>query len=119
MAADTNASLMDCEDSASSSGYAMKLFGDLVSWRSHKQTIVTRSSCESEYFALSEVYQEIISQDKALGWILVKTAYPVPIYCDNESALLWTTKEGSHKLKGFDDDYEIIVKDLKRLRGYW
>ena len=33
----TDASFRDCEESHSSSGYIIKLFGDTVAWRSHKQ----------------------------------------------------------------------------------
>jgi len=109
----TDASLMDCEGSKSTSGYALKLFGDLISWRSHKQSIVAHSSCEAEYLALSESCQEIISIDKAVRWVLGYTLFPATIWCDNKSAMDNTEMEGSHKLKKFDDSIEKIKRDLQ------
>ena len=104
---------MDCEGSKSTSGFAIKLFGDVVAWRSHKQSIVTKSSCEAEYLALSEVCQEIISLDKATRWILGRTLYPVTLWCDNKSALDNTQMEGSHKLKNFDDGVDEVKQKLR------
>ncbi|CAA9995615.1 unnamed protein product, partial [Nesidiocoris tenuis] len=38
----------------STTGYSVKLFGDLVSWKSKKQAHVALSTCEAEYIAMSE-----------------------------------------------------------------
>ena len=43
----TDASFRDCSDSSSTGGYVMKLFGDPIMWRSHKQTYVTLSTCQA------------------------------------------------------------------------
>src|SRR3954464_9894575 len=50
----------DPDDSKSQSGYVFILNGAAVSWRSAKQSIVARSSTESEYMAASEASQEAI-----------------------------------------------------------
>lgn len=60
----TNISFRDCEDSTSTSGYILKLFGDTISWRTHKQSYVSLSTCQAEYLAMSEACQEVISTDK-------------------------------------------------------
>src|SRR4051812_31665659 len=55
----TNASWnTDPDDSKSQSGYVFTLNGAAVSWRSAKQSIVARSSTESEYLDVSEASQE-------------------------------------------------------------
>ena len=41
-------------------GYCVFLGGNLVTWNSHKQQVVARSSIESEYRALASVTMELI-----------------------------------------------------------
>ncbi|CAH0550178.1 unnamed protein product [Brassicogethes aeneus] len=108
----TDASFRDCEDSTSTSGYVIGLYGDVIGWRSHKQSYVTLSTCQAEYLAMSEACQELISLDKGIRFIIGKTLFPITIWCDNRSARDCTKKDGSHKLKMFDDDLEKINKDL-------
>ncbi|XP_058791036.1 uncharacterized protein LOC131664165 [Phymastichus coffea] len=108
----SDSSFKDWPDSTSTSGMVISLYKDTVAWRSHKQTLVTSSTCGSEYLAMSEVCKDIISLDKALRDILGYTMYPVTLYCDNQSARDCTQKEGSHKLKDFDDTLEEIKKHL-------
>ena len=38
----------DLEDRKSTTGYCSYLWGNLVTWRSKKQTVTSRSSCEAE-----------------------------------------------------------------------
>ena len=48
------------EDSKSTTGYCTKLWGNLVTWRSKKQTVVARSSAEAEYRAIAQGVCELI-----------------------------------------------------------
>src|SRR3954470_22126321 len=50
----------DLDDSKSQSRYVFTLNGAAVSWRSAKQSVVVRSSTESEYITASEASQEAI-----------------------------------------------------------
>ena len=111
--AHTDSSHRDWLDSSSTGGYIISLFGDTIGWRSHKQNYATLSTCQSEYLAMSESCSELISLDKATRNILGKTFYPITIWCDNISAKENTEKEGSHKLKDFDDPIEVIQENLR------
>ena len=112
MEAITDASFIDCEESKSTGGYVVKLFGDTVAWKSHKQSTVSKSTCEAEYIAMSEASAEIVSLDKAIRDIIGKTLYPVTIWTDNRSARDCTEMDGSHKVKNFDYSLEEIKSRL-------
>ncbi|CAB0032937.1 unnamed protein product [Trichogramma brassicae] len=56
-----------------------------VAWRSKKQTLVTRSTCGAEYYAMSEACQEIISLEKALRDMIGRTFYPVVVQSEFSS----------------------------------
>lgn len=105
-----DSSFRDCEKSMSTGGYVVKLFGDMIVRRSPKQNHVSTSTCHSEYLAMSDVCQELISLDKACRDIMGITMYPIDIWCDNRSAVDCTQKEGILRLKSFDED----VKSIKR-----
>ena len=109
----TDASFRDCSNSTSTSGYVIRLFGDAIAWRSHKQTYVSLSTCQAEYLAMSEACQELISLDKAIRDMIGKTFYPINVWCDNNSACDCAQKHGCHKLKSFDDDVETIRANLE------
>lgn len=108
----SDVSFRDCEDSKSTGGYVIKLFGDVITWRSHKQSTVTTSTCQAEYLAMSDACQELISLDKSIRYIIGRTFYPITLWCDNKSARDCTEKDGSHKLKTFDLSVEEIKNEL-------
>ncbi|XP_067209998.1 uncharacterized protein [Linepithema humile] len=108
-----DASFKDCEDSTSTGGYIIKLYGNAVSWRSYKQSHISLSTCQAEYLAMSEACQEIVSLDKAIRDITGKTFYPVTIWCDNKSTGASTQMDGSHRLKNFDDELSKIQRKLE------
>ena len=111
--ATTDASHRDWNDSSSTSGYLITLYGDTIAWRSHKQGQNTISTCHAEYLAMSEASRELISLDKAIREITGKTFYPITIWCDNTSANKNTQMEGSHKLKNFDYPVKTIQENLR------
>ncbi|XP_033224437.1 secreted RxLR effector protein 161-like [Belonocnema kinseyi] len=109
----TDSSFKDNPDSTSTSELAIFLFGDTIMWRSHKQRIPNSSTCSAEYFAMSEGCQEGVSLDKAIRDMLGKTMYPITLLCDNRAARECNQKEGSHKLKAFDDEIDEIRAKLE------
>uniref|UniRef100_A0A2N9HCA8 Integrase catalytic domain-containing protein n=1 Tax=Fagus sylvatica TaxID=28930 RepID=A0A2N9HCA8_FAGSY len=74
-------------DRRSTKGYCFLLGDSLISWRSKKQSVVTRSSTKAEYRALTDTTAELLW----LRWLLqdlgIDCSTAVPIHCDNRSAI--------------------------------
>ncbi|KAJ9538263.1 LOW QUALITY PROTEIN: hypothetical protein OSB04_030996 [Centaurea solstitialis] len=69
------------------SGYCLFLGNCLISSKSKKQSTVSRSSSESEYRAMAVVTCEIVWILNILNCLNVNDLIPVPLYCDNNSAI--------------------------------
>jgi hypothetical protein len=75
-------------DRKSSQGYAIKLFGGLVTWRASKQDTVTTSTTEAELLALSQVAKEAIFTSRLLKELQVTLSDPIiTIKCDNTQTI--------------------------------
>ena len=61
--------------------------GNLVSWKSKKQGVVSRSSAESEYRAMTQSVCEIMWLHQLLMKVCIKTVVPAKLWCDNQAAL--------------------------------
>ena len=81
--------ISDIQDSKATSGYVFTLGGATVSWKSSKQTVITRSTMESEFVALDKSGEEA-------EWLrhfledIPEWPKPVPaicIHCDNQSTI--------------------------------
>ncbi|WVZ56685.1 hypothetical protein U9M48_007179 [Paspalum notatum var. saurae] len=81
----------------STSGYAVFLSGNLVSWSSKRQPIVSRSSVEAEYRAAANG----VAEASWLRQLLAKLHSPLPkrtlVYCDNDSAVYLSTNPVQHQ----------------------
>ena len=77
----------DSSDRKSITGFCVFLGDSLISWKSKKQQVVSRSSTEAEYRAMASTTNEIVW----LRWLLadmgVTFSGPTPLYCDNKSAI--------------------------------
>ena len=77
-----------CKDTRKSiSGYCFFLDQTLISWKSKKQAIVSRSSSEAEYRALANGTCELVWLLKLLKEFNILPPLPVDIFCDNKSAI--------------------------------
>jgi hypothetical protein len=74
-------------DRRSTSGYCTFIEGNLVTWKSKKQKVVSRSSAEAEYRAMTNGTCEGIWIKTLLEELGFKITEPIPLYCDNEAAL--------------------------------
>ena len=74
------------EDRKSTSGFCVFVGGNLVTWRSKKQTVVARSSAESEYRAMAQTAAEIMWVKSVLTELQEKVSLPMLMMCDNRAA---------------------------------
>jgi hypothetical protein len=98
----------DQKDRKSVTGIVVKLNGDVISWISKKQSIVTDSTCYSEYVAMAMAVQEAQWTRQLLeelGLIVKSTK----LYCDNEAAVVISQNHGvSKKSKHIEIKYHVV-----------
>ena len=68
-------------------GYCVFVGTNLVSWKSKKQSVVSRSSAESEYRAIAQSVYEIMWLHQLLVEVGIKNSVPTKLWCDNQVAL--------------------------------
>ena len=81
--------ISDMRDSKSTSGYVFTLAGAAVSWKSSKQTVIARSTMESEFIALDKCGEEAewlrLFLEDIPDW--ERPVPPISIHCDSQSAI--------------------------------
>ncbi|XP_058217335.1 uncharacterized mitochondrial protein AtMg00810-like [Rhododendron vialii] len=74
-------------DRRSTIGYCTFVGGNLVTWKSKKQTMVVRSSAEAEYHAMDYTTCEVVWLRSFLEELGFQVQLPIPMYCDNQAAI--------------------------------
>ncbi|KAL4010603.1 hypothetical protein IC575_030105 [Cucumis melo] len=74
-------------DRKSTFGYCTFVWGNLVTWRSKKQSVVARSSAEAEYRAISLRICEVIWLQKVLSDLHQECETSLKLFCDNKAAI--------------------------------
>ena len=77
----------DRDGRKSTSGYCMFLAGNLVSWSSKKQNVVSTSSTEAEYRSLSNGAAKLTWLQSLLAEMNIKLEKRPILWCDNKSAI--------------------------------
>ena len=78
------------EDMRATLGYCVFVGGNIVSWKSKKQSVVSRSSAESEYRAMTQFECEIMWLHQFLVEVGIKTLVLTKLWCDNQGLKLTT-----------------------------
>jgi hypothetical protein len=105
-------------DRKSTGGYLFMMNGGAISWKSSKQKIVTLSSCEAEYVALSDAAKEAIWL-RSLAKNIKKNLkdQPIIIYEDNQSTMkLAKNLIQSDKSKHIDVRHHFIREKVNEKR---
>jgi hypothetical protein len=109
----SDASFADAEDRKSTSGYLFKLAGGTVSHKSVKQKLVTTSTTEAEYVAMTYTTKEAAWLHRLLhqvGYVAADT-HPIHLYGDNEPSIKLLTADGHHKRTKHVDIYYQYIRD--------
>ncbi|CAM8911808.1 unnamed protein product [Rhodiola kirilowii] len=71
----------------STTGFYTLLSHSLISWKTKKQAIVSRSSAESKYRAMAAVCSEILWLMRLFLDMKAQVPTPISLHCDNQAAL--------------------------------
>lgn len=96
-------------------GYYIFLGGCLVSWKTKKQHTVSRSSAEAEYQSLASTVCELQWISYILNEFSVSCSAPIPLLCDNQSALHIVANPVFHeRTKNLEIDCHLVRDQYKR-----
>ena len=71
----------------STSGYCTFVGGNLVTWRSKKQSVVARNSAKAEFRSLAHGICEAMWIKRLIEDLKISVSLPMKIYCDNKAAI--------------------------------
>ncbi|BFG35424.1 hypothetical protein CerSpe_216980 [Prunus speciosa] len=93
----------------STTGFAVYLGRNFISWCSKKQTTVARSSAEAEYRALASVVAELSWALQLLRELQITLPSPPRLLCDNDSAIFIASNPVTKsRSKHIDIDYHFV-----------
>ena len=99
----------DKEDRKSHGGYVTYVGGNLVTWRSQKQSIMSRSSAEAEYRAMADTTAEMMWLRSLLTELGFPPEGPMQMYCDNMAATFIASNATFHmRTKHIEIDCHFI-----------
>ncbi|CAN1837958.1 Retrovirus-related Pol polyprotein from transposon TNT 1-94 [Linum perenne] len=97
----------------STTGYCTYVWGNLVTWRSKKQTVVARSSAEAEYRAIAHGIQEGIWLRRVLQELRVKNTGAIEMLCDSQAAIRIVKNPVQHdRMKHVEIDRHFITQNV-------
>ncbi|GJZ74625.1 ribonuclease H-like domain-containing protein [Tanacetum coccineum] len=91
------------------SSYCVFVNGCLVSWKSKKQSTLSRSSTEAEYREMDSATCKVMRIFKILKDLGLDNLTPVTLFCDNKSAIQIADNLVMHvQTKHFDIDVHLV-----------
>lgn len=99
----------DRRDRKSNSGYLCKINGGTVSWSCRKQDLVTMSTTEAEYVALSETCKEMSWLKRISKEMKINVPAVTTIFTDSQSAMnMINNQKFSNRTKHIDIKYHFV-----------
>ncbi|KAJ0480794.1 putative RNA-directed DNA polymerase [Helianthus annuus] len=93
-------------------GFCVFLGNSLVSWKSKKQSTVSRSSAEAEYRSMCAAACEAVWLKNLLSELEVNVEVPIKLFCDNNAAISIAANPVFHdRTKHFELDL-FFLRDL-------
>ena len=77
----------DLSNRKSTSGILVTLFGNAIHWASKKQSCVSLSTTEAEYYAMAHAMVELLWATRAIGTMSGTDTQPGILLCDNQSTI--------------------------------
>jgi hypothetical protein len=95
------------------SGYAFIIDGGAVSWSSRKQELVTLSTAEAEYVAVTHTAKEAVWLCHVIGELFPLISNSTMLFCDNQAAIKIATDDNYRaRTKHIDIRYHFIRQVL-------
>ncbi|CDO70350.1 hypothetical protein BN946_scf184755.g4 [Trametes cinnabarina] len=107
------------EDRKAISGYAFLIDGGAVSWSSKRQELISLSTTESEYVAITHAAKEALWLRSLIGQVFAPFVDPITLHSDNQSAIALARDNQYHaRTKHIDIRYHFIrwVIEDKKIR---
>nr|XP_033509236.1 secreted RxLR effector protein 161-like [Nicotiana tomentosiformis] len=96
-------------------GYIVKLVDSLISWKSKKQTTISRSSAEADYMSLASTVAEVVWIISLFKELSVDFQLPMSLFCDSKSSIQIAANHVFHeRTKHIDIDCHFIREKVQQ-----